>query len=74
MRNEFSGRLQVADGADPLPRDPHQPMRTDELQYIAEERPGMAGSKTRDKREFLAFSLGGLEPVKDETGHALGRE
>lgn len=40
-----------------------------ELQHVKQERDGMAGAKTKDKREFLAFSWEGLEPVKDGTGH-----
>jgi hypothetical protein len=40
-----------------------------ELQHVKQEREGMAGARTKDKREFLAFLWEGLEPAKDGTGH-----
>jgi hypothetical protein len=40
-----------------------------ELQHVQQQRDGLGGAKTSDKREFLAFSWEGLEPAKDGTGH-----
>jgi hypothetical protein len=40
-----------------------------ELQHVQQERDGMAGARTKDKREFLAFAWEGLESAKDGTGH-----
>jgi hypothetical protein len=40
-----------------------------ELQHVQQEREGMAGARSKDKREFLAFSWAALEPAKEGTGH-----
>jgi hypothetical protein len=40
-----------------------------ELQHVQQQRDGMGGHRSQDKREFLAHSWGALEPAKSGTGH-----
>ncbi len=40
-----------------------------ELQHVQQQRDGMGGNRSQDKREFLAHSWGALEPAKSGTGH-----